>query len=150
MIVDELFEVGEEVHWAHEMSSSGSITAQPSYSMRARDDGVAPLAASLLQQTCHGAPDAPLHDGRGRPLHRASPQSAGVTLRTGPDGSSSRRTSTRFIAPRVAPMGRRGCTRNSPPWGSTLAASAWPGSCAPSACAASVDASGPGPRSGTT
>jgi hypothetical protein len=31
MIVDEVFKVGKEVRWVHEMSSSVSITDQPSF-----------------------------------------------------------------------------------------------------------------------
>jgi len=31
MVVDEVFEVGEAVHWIHEMSSSVSTTAHPSF-----------------------------------------------------------------------------------------------------------------------
>ena len=31
VVVDELFKVGEEVHWVHEMSSSVSTTDQPSF-----------------------------------------------------------------------------------------------------------------------
>src|SRR5207253_6327033 len=31
VVVDEVLKVGEEVHWVHEMSSSVSTTAQPSF-----------------------------------------------------------------------------------------------------------------------
>jgi hypothetical protein len=66
MVIDELFKVGEEVHRVHETSSSVSTTDQPSFKKDCyQDNGVAPLAASLLRQTCHWAPDVPLPVGRG-------------------------------------------------------------------------------------
>ena len=50
VIVNELFKVGEEVHWLHEMSSSVSITAQPSFlkeGSTARERGPGPAGRGV-------------------------------------------------------------------------------------------------------
>ena len=56
--------------------------------------GVAPLAAGLLPRTLAQVLAAPLHAGRGRSGHRASPEIADVAPRTGPGGCKRLRRGT--------------------------------------------------------